>query len=159
TANATSTFVTVSNTGLTTISNLAAPTAVVTALTTTNSIGTNATSTFADITNKLFVENDAQFAGFSSCTLTTDGSGNLTCGAGGGGGGTNGNDSNWTFFNGSGLRLVTTTNQIVIGTGATTSLASLEIGGTAVTSAYFKNNVGIGTTSPAMKFGVEGSGL
>lgn len=45
-----------------------------------------------------------------------------TCGAGGGGA-----DGNWTFFNGSGIRLATTTNQLSIGATATTSLAKMEI--------------------------------
>ncbi len=46
----------------------------------------------------------------------------------GGGGGT---DGNWTFFNGSGLRLATSTNQILAsatGQTSTTSLAKLEVG-------------------------------
>ena len=35
----------------------------------------------------------------------------LTCGSGGGGG----SDTNWSFFNGSGIRLATTSNQVLIG--------------------------------------------
>lgn len=46
-----------------------------------------------------------------------------SCGAGGGGG----TDGNWSFFNGSGIRLATTTNQVLIGASATSTLAALEI--------------------------------
>ncbi|MDB5266939.1 MAG: exported protein of unknown function, partial [Parcubacteria group bacterium] len=44
----------------------------------------------------------------------------------GGGGGT---DVNWSFFNGSGIMLATTTNQVLIGGSATTSTAKLEVVG------------------------------
>lgn len=43
-----------------------------------------------------------------------------TCGTGGGGG----TDGNWTFFNGSGLRLATTSNQVIIGATATSTLSN-----------------------------------
>ncbi len=46
-----------------------------------------------------------------------------TCTSGGG----SGSDVNWTFFNGSGVRVSTTTNQALVGGTATTSLANLEI--------------------------------
>ncbi len=46
-----------------------------------------------------------------------------SCGAGGGGG----TDANWSFFNGSGIRLATTTNQVLIGNSSTSSLAALEV--------------------------------
>lgn len=48
-----------------------------------------------------------------------------TCGSGGGGG----TDGNWVYFNGSGIRLATTTNQVVIGSSATSSLAKLHVTG------------------------------
>lgn len=60
-------------------------------------------------------------ASFSSGVLASLG---VACGSGGGGGGS---DVNWSFFNGSGLRPSTTTNQVLIGTTATTTLKKLEV--------------------------------
>lgn len=47
------------------------------------------------------------------------------CGSGGGGGA----DGNWVYFNGSGIRLATTSNQVMIGATATTTTAKLEVNG------------------------------
>lgn len=61
-----------------------------------------------------------------SGVLTSNNS-NLSCTGGGGGGGS---EVNWTFFNNSGLRLGTSTNQVLVsasGATATTSLAKLEV--------------------------------
>ncbi len=59
--------------------------------------------------------------------------------AGGGGA-----DGNWVFFNGSGIRLATTTNQVLIGASSTTTLNIFETIG----SGYFSGSLGIGTTTP-----------
>lgn len=72
-----------------------------------------------------FYDTDASngCAEWASNVLTSTGS---SCGSGGGGG----SDVNWTFFNTSGIRQSTSTNQVLIGaTGATatTSLAKLEV--------------------------------
>ncbi|MES2203400.1 MAG: hypothetical protein V4474_03715, partial [Patescibacteria group bacterium] len=60
-------------------------------------------------------------------------SGTFSCGidqtTGGGGAGS---DGNWTYFNGSGIQLATTSNQVLIGAGATTTLAALEVHGGAI---------------------------
>lgn len=45
-----------------------------------------------------------------------------SCGSGGGG-----TDGNWTFFNTSGIRLATTSNQVLIGASSTTTRAALEV--------------------------------
>lgn len=71
-----------------------------------------------------------------------------SCGAGGGGG----TDGNWSFFNGSGIRLATTSNQVVIGASATTSLAKLNVTG----DSYFNGKIGIGTTTPYAPLSVIG---
>lgn len=47
------------------------------------------------------------------------------CGSGGGGGA----DGNWVYFNGSGIRLATTSNQVVIGAVSTTTTAKVEVAG------------------------------
>jgi hypothetical protein len=70
-------------------------------------------------------------------------------GSGSGGGGA---DGNWVFFNESGIRLATTTNQVVIGALASSTNATLEVNG----SGYFANNVGIGTATPGQKLSVAG---
>ena len=69
-----------------------------------------------------------------------------TCGGGGGA------DGNWTFFNGSGIRLSTTTNQVLVGASATTTLQALEVIG----GGYFSTNLGIGTTTPGQRLSVAG---
>ncbi|MDO8521304.1 MAG: hypothetical protein Q7S52_04265, partial [bacterium] len=60
--------------------------------------------------------------------LTTDALGNISCAADTSGSG-GGSDSNWTFFNGSGIYVSTSTNQVLIGATATTSLSKLEVVG------------------------------
>jgi hypothetical protein len=69
--------------------------------------------------------------GFGTSCLHVDNTGKVTatgidCGSGSGGGGT---DVNWRFFNGSGIRPATSTNQVLIGGLATSSLAQLEVHG------------------------------
>jgi hypothetical protein len=51
-----------------------------------------------------------------------------TC-TGCGGGGGSASDANWSYFNNSGVRLSTTTNQVLIGASATTSNSRLEVAG------------------------------
>ncbi len=70
--------------------------------------------------------------------------------AGGGGGGA---DGNWVFFNGTGIRLATTTNQVLIGASATTTTNIFETIG----SGYFSGNLGIGITNPNFKLEVSGT--
>ena len=89
--------------------------------------------------------------------ITTDGNGMLVCandstGSGGGGGGT---DVNWTFINNSGIAVSTTTNQVVIGASATSSLQRLQVSG----GIYVTGNVGIGTTSPYESLSVSGNAV
>src|SRR3989338_1828217 len=62
----------------------------------------------------------------ANCDLKADTSGNFLCGTDDGG---TGSEVNWTFFNNSGVRISTTTNQVLIGATATTSLSKLEVSG------------------------------
>lgn len=66
--------------------------------------------------------------------LTTDGTNNdwTTCASGGGGG----TDGNWSFFNNSGISLATSTNQVLIGGSATSTLDILQVYG-AVRATHF----------------------
>jgi len=89
--------------------------------------------------------------------ITTDGNGQLMCandtsGSGGSGGGS---DVNWTFFNNSGISVSTTTNQVVIGSSATSSLQRLQVSG----GVYITSNLGVGTTSPSETLSINGNGL
>jgi len=74
-----------------------------------------------------------------------------TCGSGGGGGA----DGNWVFFNGSGIRLATTTNQVLIGASSTTTTSALEVIG----RGYFSSLVGIASTSPWGLFSINPNNL
>jgi hypothetical protein len=85
-------------------------------------------------------------------TLDTDSDGNIICGVDGGGG--SGAEVNWTYFNRSGVRVSTTSNQVLIGATATTTLAKLEVIG----NQYVSGNLGIGTTTPFTTLSVAGSG-
>lgn len=66
----------------------------------------------------------------------------------GGGGGA---DGNWVYMNNSGIRLATTTNQVLIGGSATTSSQNLQVQG----SAYVSGISGFGTTTPAAKVDIN----
>jgi len=88
-----------------------------------------------------------------SCdTVDTNANGVFVCGADatGGGGGT---DTNWTYFNNSGLRLSTTTNKVLIGSSSTSTAATLEVQGTQ----YVSGTLGVATTTPSGVFGVIGN--
>ncbi|MBI3574013.1 hypothetical protein HY090_03100, partial [Candidatus Kaiserbacteria bacterium] len=69
------------------------------------------------------------------------------------GSGSGGTDGNWSFFNGSGIRLATSTNQVLIGSSATTTSSSLEVIG----SSYISENFALGTTSPFARFSIAGT--
>jgi hypothetical protein len=73
-----------------------------------------------------------------------------TCGSSSGG-----TDGNWVFFNGSGIKLATTTNQVLIGASATTTLNALEVIG----SGYLSSKLGISTTTPGTPLSVTGAGV
>lgn len=62
-----------------------------------------------------------------------------SCGTGGGGG----TDGNWAFFNGSGIRLATTTNQVLIGASSTTTRSALEVIGGIFANASSTINAGL----------------
>ncbi len=116
-------------------------------------IGVNS---FADIivtngtTTNLNIGSTLTGAGLTSCSAIGDKlvwnstTRQFGCGTdlSGGGGGA---DGNWTYFNGSGVRPATTTNQILVGGAATTSLAKFEVQGGAVidnaTSTAFNTTV------------------
>ncbi len=129
-------------TGSTTLQNFTAINSTSTNATTTNFFATNASSTnlFATAINSGNITSTGvgTFSGLTlngfNCTsfsnggkLTTDGSGNVSCANDISGSGGGGSDVNWTFFNGSGISVSTTSNQVVIGASATSSLARLEV--------------------------------
>lgn len=64
---------------------------------------------------------------------------------------------NWNEFRNSGIRLATSTHQVLIGANATTSLAKLEVVGDQVIRGG--GFLGIGTTSPSQALSVVGQGL
>jgi hypothetical protein len=61
---------------------------------------------------------------------------------------------NWNEFRSSGIRLATSTHQVLIGANSTTSLAKLEVVGDQVIRG---GSLGIGTTSPFKELSVVGS--
>ncbi|MBX4195606.1 hypothetical protein KW796_01460 [Candidatus Parcubacteria bacterium] len=87
-----------------------------------NSTTTNATTTNIYVNGKLYGAN------LTNCNSNADkllwANGLFSCGTDGGGGGS---DVDWLFFNNTGIRLGTTTNQVLIGFNATSSLAMLEL--------------------------------
>ena len=122
------------------------------------SIGNQTNFSFTNATGSTLALTSLDCSLFSNGgKLTTDSNGVLVCandstGSGGGGGGT---DVNWTYFNGSGISLSTTTNQVVIGASATSSTQKLQVSG----GAYITGTVGIGTTTPSETLSVNGGAL
>jgi hypothetical protein len=125
-------------------------------------------------TSNLYISGKITGANLSSCSSSSDkllwnsSTGQFTCGTDSGSGGGS-SEINWTWFNGSGVRVSTTSNQVLIGFTSTSTLSKLEVVGGATfdnaTStngfsvggiASFSGNVGIGTTSPLQKFTVAG---
>ncbi len=100
-------------------------------ITVTNATLASTTLTNASSTN-LNVGGTFTGAGLTSCSGTNDklvwnaATRQFECGTdlSGGGGGA---DGNWTFFNNSGVRPATTSNQVLVGGTATTSLAKFEV--------------------------------
>ena len=85
--------------------------------------------------------------------LTIDGSGNIASTGALDCNGTANGDTDWTFFNNSGIHTATTTNQVLIGALSTTSQGILEVRG----NSYFSGNIGIGTTTPNSLLNVVGT--
>src|SRR3989344_304212 len=130
--------------------------------TTTNATTTNLVVTGTASTSALTISNGLFQGGFDDCSLESQTvlynstSGKFSCGFDSTGGG--GAELNWTYVateaNSSKGRIYvsTTTNQVVIGASATTSLARLEVIG----NQYISGNLGIGTTSPYSMLSVAG---
>lgn len=78
------------------------------------------------------------------------GTASAACGTGSSGGGA---DGNWVFFNGSGIRLATTTNQVLVGPSATSSYAKMEIASTSAGG----DNLGLLITNSSMTAGTKAS--
>lgn len=94
--------------------------ATTTQATSTNQFAT--TGTFTNLTGTSFTG-----FGLTSCSGSTFlqwSGGTFACGTPSGSGGT---DVNWSFFNNSGIRVATTSNQVLIGASATTSLSQLQV--------------------------------
>ncbi|OGC80521.1 hypothetical protein A2943_00935, partial [Candidatus Adlerbacteria bacterium RIFCSPLOWO2_01_FULL_51_16] len=133
------------------IGNLTPSTAVFTDATTTNlsvsglASTTNLTVSTTASTTALVISG---LSGATSRCLQVNPSGSISasasaCGTGSG-------ESQWTYFNGSGVRLATTTNQVLIGgvATATSSLAQLEVLANSTFAAYFRGGVSVGSSSP-----------
>lgn len=117
--------------------------ATTTQATSTNQFAT--TGTFTNLTGTSFTG-----FGLTSCSGSTFlqwSGGTFACGTPSGSGGT---DVNWSFFNNSGIRVATTTNNVLIGASATTSLARLDViePSTKYVATFDASNAGAG--SPAL---------
>ncbi|MDE2071681.1 MAG: hypothetical protein KGI70_03055 [Patescibacteria group bacterium] len=125
-------------------------------------------------TTSLVVSSTLTGAGLSTtCNSSADkllwANGTFSCGTDAGAGGST--EINWTYFNGTGIRVSTSTNQVLIGATATTTTAQLEVHGganfdAATSSAlYVTNNadingkLGLGTTSPTSVLSVAGGNI
>ncbi|GEM_PF-3266827 len=113
-------------------------------------VGTSSPSDVLAVNGPIFLANISAPTVPTSRLYATAGSlywNGIALGAGGGA------ETNWSFFNGSGIKLSTTSNQVLIGASATSTTSNLEVIGTG----YFSGNVGFATTSPYTKLSVEGS--
>jgi hypothetical protein len=97
-------------------------------ITTLNASSTNFSTVYASATRYFG-------AGLTDCDDPTNSkllwsdTGTFSCGTDQAGSGSGGADGNWTFFNGSGISLATTSNQVLIGASATSSDAALQVVG------------------------------
>jgi hypothetical protein len=112
-------------------------------------------------------------ANLSTCNTGADkllwNNGTFTCGTDAGASGTT--EINWAYFNNSGIRVATSSNQVLIGGTSTSTLSRLEVVGgasfDAATSsalsvsgiASLAGTVGIGSTTPAAKLTVAGGNV
>jgi hypothetical protein len=107
-------------------------------------------------------------ASLSTCNTSSDkllwANGIFSCGTDSG---ASGSDVNWTHFNGTGIRVTTATDQVLIGFTSTSTLSKLEVVGgatidNATTTNFYSSNavantsLGIGTTSPSAKLTLSG---
>ncbi|HEY6021675.1 MAG TPA: hypothetical protein VIY48_17955, partial [Candidatus Paceibacterota bacterium] len=151
---------------------------------TSNFVGANfssvitSTATGANVfpyasTTALSVSGNFYGAGLSTCNTSADKllwiNGTFTCGTDAGSSGFS--EINWAFFNGSGVRVATSTNQVLIGGTSTSTLSQLEVHGgatfDAATStalsisgiASFAGRLGVGTTSPSQILSIGGGNI
>ncbi|HVV15503.1 MAG TPA: hypothetical protein VHD55_03845, partial [Candidatus Paceibacterota bacterium] len=131
---------------------------------------TSGTST----TTNLYINGRITGANLSSCSGSVDkllwnsATGQFQCGTDAG---ASGSDVNWTHFNGSGIRLTTATDQVLIGFTSTSTLSKLEVVGgatidNATTTGFYNSGIasfgglaGFGTTSPSQKLTVAGGNI
>ncbi|HVV39415.1 MAG TPA: immunoglobulin-like domain-containing protein [Candidatus Paceibacterota bacterium] len=125
-------------------------------------------------TSNLYIIGKISGANLTACSGTSDkllwnsATQQFQCGTDAG---ASGSDVNWTHFNGSGIRVTTATDQVLIGFTSTSTLSKLEVVGgatidTATTTnfyntglANFAGNVGFGSTSPSQKLSVGGGNI
>ncbi len=130
-------------------------------------INGNATST------NLYANGTFAGAGLSSCSTLADkllwnaSTRQFSCGTDSG---ASGSDVNWTHFNGSGIRVTTASDQVLIGFTSTSTLSKLEVVGgatidNATTTNFYSglitagNKLGIGTSSPMSALTVAGGNI
>jgi len=129
---------------------------------------TSTTTPTAGITQRTYGKSLILTGLTASSNLCLDSSNRVTT-TGCTGGGSGGSDSNWSFFNNSGIKLATTTNSVLIGASATSTRSQLEVNAQAgiipfyvgSSSPYFivgsTGNIGVGTANPTEKLVVQGN--